>query len=635
MATLFQFERNLYSRARKIEVMEEDGTWRLIEFYRRKGGDQVVLHFGDTEYEGLSGDYTVDGFGVLHDPDGDVIKSREPEEEKWSDEEPKPKACKIKSAKDGAPKKRKPKEKLEKEEDCEYKANGVVEKALQRADAKAKLMDSVENPTMEQVTECLLCIGKDWPTQSRPNVAKKPVTGFILGLVYGLGGQGMKVSKISENFPHLIKILNRYCAATIPDKAFTYSSLQINFNYAALRHKDGNNLGPSYIQGIGDHTGGGLWTEKQGIVDCRHTWKQFMGTEDHETKPFKGTRITLIPFTHNAYEELQPELCDRLKGMGFMACGSSRIRDAGDVDEESFDDYWARRKREAGVELTSLNHEAAEKGGALLSVDCAGWACGRGCSWVAFRSAGVGEGEKGGKKKSEAEGQKGKRKRKSAKELMTKVGEMDIIETPKNSTGFHVLELALETTKSSAGAAAASGFRKVQQLRFHLYSDIEGATDKFVAFVDALEPGRVVTITTSDSAIAKSRPLGPKMYTALQKLGCSEDCEVIGYRNPFAFVGVKGALPGSAVFSLDKHAQSKTIVRAQCTAIAGTKGSTCTTELRDVQENRTLLTDILGMPKILGYAAGGRPLFSKEAVKAAKERAAKRAAAGQAGSGSD
>jgi hypothetical protein len=90
---------------------------------------------------------------------------------------------------------------------------------------------------------------------------------------------------------------------------------------------DGNNLGPSYIQALGDHTGGGLWTEDQGVVDARHKWKRFMGTKLHETQPFEGkSRISLIAFTHSAFEELEEELCGALRDLGFMAVGSSRIR---------------------------------------------------------------------------------------------------------------------------------------------------------------------------------------------------------------------------------------------------------------------------------------------------------------------
>jgi hypothetical protein len=307
----------------------------------------------------------------------------------------------------------------EKRKDEDINFSGKTKKGLQRAeDAAIKILEQEEAPTQEQVTRTLLLLGKDWPEQVRPNVTPdgKPVNGFVLGLVYGLGGQGMKSSKITECFPSLAKMLNAYIASSLPETAFTYSSLQINYNYAARKHKDGNNLGPSYIQALGDHTGGGLWTEDQGVVDARHQWKRFMGTKEHATQPFEGTtRISLIAFTHSAFEELQEELCGSLRDLGFMAVGSSRIRDEGNVDEDSFDDYWARRKAEAKTELADKNLQlaiaapsapssvkcaasnasaAAKKPTAatastahkpsMLVVDCAGWACGRGSAWVGY-----------------------------------------------------------------------------------------------------------------------------------------------------------------------------------------------------------------------------------------------------------
>ena len=55
---------------------------------------------------------------------------------------------------------------------------------------------------------------------------------MCLGLVYGLGGQGMKVSKVSESFGELTKFANAVLAKTLPEKDFKWSSLQCNFNYA-------------------------------------------------------------------------------------------------------------------------------------------------------------------------------------------------------------------------------------------------------------------------------------------------------------------------------------------------------------------------------------------------------------------
>ena len=42
-------------------------------------------------------------------------------------------------------------------------------------------------------------------------------------------------------------------------------------------HVDKNNLGPSYIVGVGDYTEGGLWYQPRGEVQCRHKWELFDG----------------------------------------------------------------------------------------------------------------------------------------------------------------------------------------------------------------------------------------------------------------------------------------------------------------------------------------------------------------------
>ena len=71
---------------------------------------------------------------------------------------------------------------------------------------------------------------------------------------------------------------------------------------------------------IGDHTGGKLWTAERieslsmlkrsehrgpGVIDCHNTWQLFNGCAEHETTPFKGTRISFIAFTNNFYYELK------------------------------------------------------------------------------------------------------------------------------------------------------------------------------------------------------------------------------------------------------------------------------------------------------------------------------------------
>ena len=60
---------------KEIEVQEEDGTWREAVLYPYKHGKEIVLWFGEEEYEGLGGGYRVVD-GVIYDGDGEEIPYR-------------------------------------------------------------------------------------------------------------------------------------------------------------------------------------------------------------------------------------------------------------------------------------------------------------------------------------------------------------------------------------------------------------------------------------------------------------------------------------------------------------------------------------------------------------------------------
>ena len=61
-------------------------------------------------------------------------------------------------------------------------------------------------------------------------------------------------------------------------------------------------------------------------------------------------------------------------------------------------------------------------------------------------------------------------------------------------------------------------------------------------------------------------------YEALRLLGAAPDMEVIGYRNPFVFVGAKGIAPGKAQMLLDKRSQSKTVLRLDARVVSAGSG---------------------------------------------------------------
>lgn len=166
-----------------------------------------------------------------------------------------------------------------------------------------------------------------------------------------LGGVGMQASNVSLCFPTLTRFLTRWIRTTLPEDDFPFSSLQVNYNYAAKRHVDGNNIGPSYIKSLGAHRGGELWVADKyvegidsesgskflrggggaGTLDCKNQWRLFNGNVEHETCPVmplgngqdkKKTRISFIVFSHSAYNRLPAFVVEDLQSLGFTAASS-------------------------------------------------------------------------------------------------------------------------------------------------------------------------------------------------------------------------------------------------------------------------------------------------------------------------
>ena len=99
-------------------------------------------------------------------------------------------------------------------------------------------------------------------------------------------------------------------------------------------------------------------------------------------------------------------------------------------------------------------------------------------------------------------------------------------------------------------------------------------------------------------------------------LPCLSPFAAVLCRNPFCGIFVKGLPAGSAVVGLDKHAQSKTIIRLSATFEAAPEAGDCGVRLKNVKDDRTLVTDILGKPKALAKK-GGKLVFEDGAAEAA------------------
>jgi len=362
------------------------------------------------------------------------------------------------------------------------------------------------------------------------------------------------------------------------------------------------------------------------VLDCaRGAWKLFDGNTLHATEPFEGERFSFILFTPDAYNVLLPSIRDEARRLGFTAAASdgadeeyfAQFRDLGkvhaplppspvlrcnpcdrtpgatcwpfspsssvaatprvplsrQVDERQFDDLMAARSAAA----------PPPGGPGSIAVECNGYAAGRGSGWVSFQGPTT-----AGKATSGGGGVGGKPPLVSTGEWDRAPGDgapagVEVVRFAKNKTGIHVVELEalLEPSpRASAGGSAAVAFRLASAQTFNLYKDTEKESARWAKWVERLPPGRVVAVCITDTAMAKTRPLGESVYAGLRSLGALPSLTLIGYREPFAFVGAKGGFArnaaggGAALAAQDAKKQSKTLLRieAQLEAVGGAAG---------------------------------------------------------------
>lgn len=136
--------------------------------------------------------------------------------------------------------------------------------------------------------------------QTRKNVSDEPAQAFALGEVNyrgqkSLGGRTRGPSRYNKKFPELLSSIQEMMEHHHPD--FEYTTIQVNKNIQSKGHVDQNNVGPSIIIALGDFTGGELVVEGK-PSNIKNRFKKFDGRLGHWVQNFKGTRYSLVFFTH-------------------------------------------------------------------------------------------------------------------------------------------------------------------------------------------------------------------------------------------------------------------------------------------------------------------------------------------------
>jgi len=140
-----------------------------------------------------------------------------------------------------------------------------------------------------------------FPESKRGNVRgghKGPIYGMCLGMTecYFRGPMPSRATRAS---PRLAQLLCEFVRRERP--GFTFTSIQVNKDYASALHVDKNDAGCSLIIGLGAYSGGQLWVDDGSrlgrCLELNGRWHSLDGNRPHQVLPFRGRRYTLIYFS--------------------------------------------------------------------------------------------------------------------------------------------------------------------------------------------------------------------------------------------------------------------------------------------------------------------------------------------------
>mmetsp|Transcript_133272 Transcript_133272/g.344889 ORF Transcript_133272/g.344889 Transcript_133272/m.344889 type:complete len:991 (+) Transcript_133272:80-3052(+) len=209
------------------------------------------------------------------------------------------------------------------------------------ADRTAQVVLEAVEKDGRRVTDCeVLSVLRLWmfkKNETRQNVlpeGQQWVHSDTFGLIRSRTGQYM-VTNATREYPHVTQILNTWLHDRRPpqlDERFPCTSISLNSGYAAKRHRDGNNEGPSMIRGFGDYSGGQLayWPdddkscpvenlvhEDRIPMDISKGLVLFDGNRGHEVDSFEGERFSVVWFSLGKFWKVQQEERDFLTHCGF------------------------------------------------------------------------------------------------------------------------------------------------------------------------------------------------------------------------------------------------------------------------------------------------------------------------------
>ena len=143
-----------------------------------------------------------------------------------------------------------------------------------------------------------------------------------IGLIRNRNTRVHEIANATVGLPDFCRLLGLW-AHIDGMKCVPFTSVNLNKDYAAARHRDSNNDGPSLVRAVGPFTGGELlyWPKDPlrmkmsdldiaHAVECNvsHDFVLISGKCAHEVKPSQGSRYSLVFFTVDGYAGVTSKL---------------------------------------------------------------------------------------------------------------------------------------------------------------------------------------------------------------------------------------------------------------------------------------------------------------------------------------
>ena len=157
-----------------------------------------------------------------------------------------------------------------------------------------------------------------------------------LGIVKPLVGD-IQISQCSLAYPSMALLLNQYLTCSMSEaqkRDFKWTSISVNQGFAARRHRDTGNAGPSMIASFGKFRGGRLnyWEDDDGKtnindlpdsaavkLDIKNNVVAFDGRRAHGVARYHGERCSIVWFSANKAWEFDAELLRKNEALGFRS----------------------------------------------------------------------------------------------------------------------------------------------------------------------------------------------------------------------------------------------------------------------------------------------------------------------------